>query len=282
MGYYPDVYGPALYDFYYDYGRRLAHLLVESIKEHLEPDARVLDVGTGTGFVAFEVAPLIAGGQVVGLDREEDAIILARHKARRAGVSNVTFQVGDAANLEFDDASFDVMLAAQLFGMVRDPHELLGSMLRVLRPGGLVAFGRPAAPEDEVWQYLHKVRCEFSARRCLEPPERRDQWTEAQTPMRNIAFMKGMFLKCGLDIVSVEQVDLQLPAGSFEEFVLSVPMGQIDGFAKSMLGEQGQDADRETIVTACLDFLEIGKHVYDEKYKAENTYGKCVIAVGRK
>ena len=105
MGYYPNLCGPALYDFYYYYGQRTAQMLVRSVKEYLRPGARVIDVGTGTGFVALEVAPLIDGGHVIGVDVDEDPLFLARHKAARSKLSNVTFQRGDATNLEFDDAS---------------------------------------------------------------------------------------------------------------------------------------------------------------------------------
>jgi ubiquinone/menaquinone biosynthesis C-methylase UbiE len=100
-------------------------------------------VGTGTGFVAFEVASLIEDGHVVGIDAEEDALLLARHKAAKRGISNITFQAGDALDLEFEEHAFDVALANQVPIPLPDK---LSELVRVLRPGGIVGIARPFSP----------------------------------------------------------------------------------------------------------------------------------------
>ncbi|GAH33272.1 unnamed protein product [marine sediment metagenome] len=66
---------------------------------------------------------------------------------------------------------------------------------------------------------------------------------------------------------------------SFEIFVLGGLMGRIQMFAKWMI--ETDDPDRESIVTACLDFLEIGKRIWDEKYGGQ-IRSECIIAIGRK
>jgi SAM-dependent methyltransferase len=98
---------------------------------------RVLDVGTGTGVVALTAAS--AGAQVTGLDLTPALLERARENAQIAAVS-VDFQEGDAEALPFADSSFDVVLSQ--FGHMFAPRAEIATaeLLRVLRPGGTLAF----------------------------------------------------------------------------------------------------------------------------------------------
>jgi ubiquinone/menaquinone biosynthesis C-methylase UbiE len=91
---------------------------------------QILDVGTGTGFVAFALAPLLQRGQIIGIDADENALVLARYKAQEHGLAHLTFQKGDALQLAFADASFDLALANQI---PLDQEKVLGEMARVTR-----------------------------------------------------------------------------------------------------------------------------------------------------
>lgn len=98
---------------------------------------RVLDVGTGTGVVAITAARL--GAQVTGSDLTPELLEQARENARIAQV-NVEWREADAEHLPFGDAGFDVV--ASQFGHMFAPRPdvALGEMLRVLKPGGTLAF----------------------------------------------------------------------------------------------------------------------------------------------
>jgi demethylmenaquinone methyltransferase / 2-methoxy-6-polyprenyl-1,4-benzoquinol methylase len=111
--------------------------------------ARVLDVATGTGDLALEVARRVApGGEVVGSDFSEGMLGRARDKARPAGV-DMRFEWGDALELAYPDDSFDAATVG--FG-VRNFADLgrgLAEMARVVRPGGRVVvleFTTPTRP----------------------------------------------------------------------------------------------------------------------------------------
>ncbi len=93
----------------------------------------VLDVACGTGNATIPAAQ--AGGRVTGLDLTPELLAVARQRADQAGVE-VELQEGDAEQLPFDDASFDVALSS--FGCMFAPrHEIAaGELARVLRPGG--------------------------------------------------------------------------------------------------------------------------------------------------
>ncbi|HVL95280.1 MAG TPA: methyltransferase domain-containing protein [Solirubrobacteraceae bacterium] len=111
------------------------------------PGDRVLDVACGTGNAALLAAG--AGAEVTGLDSAARLVEVARSRAAEAGVS-ATFVVGDAQDLPFADASFD--LALSVFGVIfaPQPGRALAELARVLRPGGraFVTAWVPAGPID--------------------------------------------------------------------------------------------------------------------------------------
>ncbi len=105
----------------------------------LLPGQRLLDVGCGPGTVTIDLASRVAPGEVVGLDRSEVVVEMAREAARAAGAANVTFQAGDVNALPYEDDAFDVVHAHQVLQHLTDPVAALREMRRVTRPGGIVA-----------------------------------------------------------------------------------------------------------------------------------------------
>jgi len=103
----------------------------------VRPGERVLDVATGTGVVAVTAA--CVGATVCGLDLSPALVEVARGNAKLAGVA-IDFSEGDVESLRYDDSSFDVVLSQ--FGHMFAPHpgEATAEMLRVLKPGGRIAF----------------------------------------------------------------------------------------------------------------------------------------------
>lgn len=100
---------------------------------------RVLDVGCGPGTITVDFARRVAPARVVGIDRADDVLAVAREYARDAAVDTVEFAVGDLYALDFPDASFDVVHAHQVLQHLTDPVAALREMRRVCTPGGVVA-----------------------------------------------------------------------------------------------------------------------------------------------
>jgi len=98
---------------------------------------KVLDVCCGTGVVAVMAAR--RGAQVSGLDLTPALLERARVNARQAGVP-VEFTEGDVENLPFADASFDVVVSQFGHMFAPRPNVAIAEMLRVLKPGGRIAF----------------------------------------------------------------------------------------------------------------------------------------------
>lgn len=101
--------------------------------------ATILDVATGTGGVAIELARR-AGAEVSGVDITEPMLWQARRRVSRARPpAPIRFVAGRAEQLPFDDDSFDALAFTYLFRYVRDPAATMREMVRVIRPGGVMA-----------------------------------------------------------------------------------------------------------------------------------------------
>jgi ubiquinone/menaquinone biosynthesis C-methylase UbiE len=97
------------------------------------PGERVLEVGSGLGILAAEVAAAAEGVRVVGVEKSPEQIVAA------VKLASVTYVQGDAQRLDFPDKSFDLVYARYLLEHVPDREQALREMRRVTRPGGRVA-----------------------------------------------------------------------------------------------------------------------------------------------
>jgi len=100
----------------------------------------VLDVGCGPGDVSFLAAKLVGpSGSVLGIDRSEDAVKRASQRAAEHGLRGCHFAVADVEAFETDQR-FDAVVGRLLLMYLKDPARTLRSLIRHLRPGGIVAF----------------------------------------------------------------------------------------------------------------------------------------------
>ncbi len=97
----------------------------------------VLDVGTGTGFLAFLLAGM--GHHVVAIDISPGMLSRARHKTSNSGLP-VSFQEADAERTGFPDQTFDMVVSRHLIWNLPYPDVAIGEWARVTRPGGVVGI----------------------------------------------------------------------------------------------------------------------------------------------
>jgi ubiquinone/menaquinone biosynthesis C-methylase UbiE len=97
------------------------------------PRMRVLEVGSGLGILAAEVARAAEGVRVVAFEKSSEQLAAA------AAVPSVTYLRGDAHRLSLSDGSFELVYARYLLEHVEDPEQVLREMRRVARPDARVA-----------------------------------------------------------------------------------------------------------------------------------------------
>jgi len=109
-------------------------------------DERALDSGTGTGALAFALAPHVR--EVVGVDIVPELLAQAQKRAER--FPNVTFVEGDATKLPFEYGSFDLAGTLRTLHHIARPELAVAELVRVTRPGGRLLVVDQIAPVDPV------------------------------------------------------------------------------------------------------------------------------------
>jgi ubiquinone/menaquinone biosynthesis C-methylase UbiE len=146
------------------YYRRVAEEIVSGFKE-----GRLLDLGTGPGYLPIEIAKRAPLVRVVGVDLSRPFIRMAREKARKAGLAQrVCFEVGNAGKLRFDQGSFDRIISTGMLHMLKDPVKMLEECRRVLKPGGKAWIYDPARVSSQIDKKRWKQSFTF-LERCTYP-----------------------------------------------------------------------------------------------------------------
>lgn len=140
----------AVYDNQYGHGLKNEEEKIawqETLKESIGAGPlHILDVGTGTGFLALLLAEL--GHRCTGIDLSREMLHQAQKKARQAGFK-IDFRHEDAEKLPFKESTFDVVINRHLLWTLPRPEMALRDWMRVLKPGGMLVIidGRWIAPD---------------------------------------------------------------------------------------------------------------------------------------
>ena len=106
---------------------------------------RILDVGTGPGYLPLEIARRGEAIAIVGIDATRKMIQFADRQAKAQGLADrLTFLMGNAYSLMFEDNSFDMVISTGVLHAWKDPVRALGECFRVLKPGGVAWILDPA------------------------------------------------------------------------------------------------------------------------------------------
>jgi ubiquinone/menaquinone biosynthesis C-methylase UbiE len=162
---------------------------------------RILDLGCGDGTTALPAAAL--GADVLGVDIAENLVEAGNRRASEQGLSNCTFQEGDATDLQhLEDRSFDLVVS--IFGAMfaPKPFDVAKEMVRVTRPGGRIVMGNWIPNDPTLVAQILKVCAAFTP----PPPEGfvspmtwgveeevTKRFTAAGVPKDNIAFVRDTF-----------------------------------------------------------------------------------------
>jgi len=134
-------------------------------------NGRVLDIGTGSGGLAFELLKKTGNrGQVIGLDLSSDMLKKAQIKATRSGLAGCLSLVQSSADgLPFADESFDLVISYASLHHWRQPETVINEITRVLKKNGRVIIrdNRRVAGQPGWDLFLRLIGCLMSRKRYL-------------------------------------------------------------------------------------------------------------------
>lgn len=123
---------------------------------NFEPGEKVLDVGTGPGFLARDIAKRVGNNGIVhGVDVSEFLLKIARNQ--HSDIENIKFEHGNACDLDYSDEEFDTVVCTQVLEYVNDVDDALKEFYRVLRKGGKIAL-LDTDWDSIVWHSTNRTR----------------------------------------------------------------------------------------------------------------------------
>jgi SAM-dependent methyltransferase len=188
------------------WSRRLAPLLVTFAS--VRDGHSVLDVGSGTGALAFAILDAAPSARVTGVDPSRAYV---RYAQARTPGDRVRFQVGDAQALEMPGGTFDRTVSLLVMNFIPDPNRALREMTRVTRAGGVVAAA--------VWDYgegMEMLRIFWDEAGALDAgAAARDERT---MPLCRRGELAGLWRDNGLQQVEEEPIAIDLAFASFDDY----------------------------------------------------------------
>jgi ubiquinone/menaquinone biosynthesis C-methylase UbiE len=184
------------------------------------PGEHVLDVGMGPGFLTYDLAPMVGErGRVAGVDAS--AVMVELATKRCAGRGPCELALGDATQLPFDDACFDVVVSTQVYEYVADLPRALAEVRRVLRPSGRV-FVLDTDWDSVVWNTRDAARM----RRVL------DAWDDHLHDPHLPPKLPALLERAGFALTHVEAIPIvnaALHANCYSHGILAAIAGFVPG-----------------------------------------------------
>src|SRR5262245_39432471 len=174
------------------------------------PDrGRMLDVGSGTGSLAYAIAERKAHARVVGIDPSKEYVAYAGSRSPfpdRAG-----FEVGDAQQLHFPDSSFEAALSLLVFNFIPDPKKALFELRRVTKPGGKVSAA--------VWDYgegMRMLRTFWDAAVAIDPGA--EKLDEKHMPLCRPGELSALWRQGGVEDVRERSIHIKMRFESLSDY----------------------------------------------------------------
>jgi SAM-dependent methyltransferase len=132
-------------------------LLVRALP--LRPGMVVADIGAGTGYLSRRMAPAVMpGGRILAVDVQPQMVRLLQEAVRQSGLQQIEPRLGGDDDVKLPPATVDLALMVDVYHELAWPHEVLASIVRALKPGGLLVFVEYRAEDPKVpIKALHKM-----------------------------------------------------------------------------------------------------------------------------
>ncbi len=176
---------------------------------HLTGDEKVLDIATGTGNVALNIAHHLPKGHITGIDLSPGMLNQATLKANKLGLNNTTFTEMDMQNLDFPDHLFDKASIAFGIFFVEDMQGTLKAISKKIRSEGRITISTFNKGSFSPLTELCKARLENHG---LEIPK--TSWARLDSPDLN----EQLFKDAGLKNIQVHKHDIGYHLENAEEW----------------------------------------------------------------
>lgn len=125
---------------------------------NLKPTDVVADVGAGTGYFSFRIAPLVKQGKVFAVDLQPEMLAIIERRKKERKTENVVAVQGAETDVKLPDGSVDVALMVDVYHEFAYPYEMMRSVVKALKPGGRVVQIEYRGEDPDVpIKRLHKM-----------------------------------------------------------------------------------------------------------------------------
>jgi ubiquinone/menaquinone biosynthesis C-methylase UbiE len=118
------------------YAHKTYNRSIELMRKEFRNDSNVLEIGTGTGLIAFALAD--KAKSIKGIDYSPQMIKVANEKLAKTCLTNIEFQLNQATKIDYPDKSFDAIIASNVFHLLPYPDKVMKEVDRLLADGGKV------------------------------------------------------------------------------------------------------------------------------------------------
>lgn len=214
----------------------------------LKPGETVLDLGSGGGIDCFLASSAVGEtGKVIGVDMTPEMVSRARENAKKAGLRNVEFRLGEIEHLPAEDKSVDAIISNCVVNLSPEKDKVFREAYRVLKPGGRLAVSDVVATSplpEEVRKDLSLISA------CIGGAER-------------VEAIKRMLEETGFEEIRVTPVEGSrdfirewLPGKGLENALASARIEAVKPL------EKGQGVDEKGLKSSPMENKEIRKKVY--------------------
>ena len=124
----------------------------------LAPDTVIADIGAGSGYYSFRIAPLVPEGKVIAVDIQPEMLDFLKTESAKLKIDNVEPHLGTVESVQLPENSIDAALMVDAYHEFSHPAEMLQSLHNALKPGGKIYLLEYRAEDPEVpIKPLHKM-----------------------------------------------------------------------------------------------------------------------------
>jgi SAM-dependent methyltransferase len=158
---------------------------------NLKPGHVVADIGAGSGYFTFRIAPRVGpGGRVLAVDIQEEMLALIRKRMKTEKILNVEPIQGTESDPKLPAGVVDLILMVDVYHEFSFPFEMTAAMVKALKPGGRLVFVEYRKEDPEVWIKLVHKMTEKQVRKEMEPHALTWAHTSELLPMQHIVIFK--------------------------------------------------------------------------------------------